>query len=148
MYSKEDLAKVNAQIRRERLACYLPAALLIAGGIAAFILRMKYLTMALLALGGVLFIFSADVLIAPLKAYRRHLENALNSDQKESVEVVHNLFAKEMMNAGASSAEEREDMMQKAITRDLAYMRSILTTEQYRIYLQILNATLKNRGLK
>ena len=51
----------------------------------------------------------------------------LNSDQKESVEVVHNLFAKEMMNAGASSAEEREDMMQKAITRDLAYMRSILT---------------------
>lgn len=72
----------------------------------------------------------------------------LNSDQKESVEVVHNLFAKEMMNAGASSAEEREDMMQKAITRDLAYMRSILTTEQYHIYLQILNATLKNRGLK
>ena len=88
MYSKEDLAKVNAQIRRERLACYLPAALLIAGGIVTFVLRMKYLTMALLALGGVLFIFSADVLVAPLKAYRRHLENALSSDQKEFAGVI------------------------------------------------------------
>ena len=91
MYSKEDLAKVNAQIRRERLACYLPAALLIAGGIVTFVLRMKYLTMALLALGGVLFIFSADVLVAPLKAYRRHLENALSSDQKEFSGVIKNI---------------------------------------------------------
>lgn len=72
----------------------------------------------------------------------------LNSDQVESVEVVHDLFAKEMMNVGAAAKEEREGMMRKAINRDLAYMRSILTTEQYRTYLAILNATLKNRGLK
>ena len=91
MYSKEDLAKVNAQIRRERLVCYLPAALLIAGGIVTFVLRMKYLTMALLAVCAVLFIFSADVLIGPLKAYRRHLENALGSDQKEFTGVIKNL---------------------------------------------------------
>ena len=91
MYSKQDLEKVNSQIRRERLQYYVPAVLLIAGGIVAFILRMKVLTMILLALGGILFIFSADVLIGPLKAYRRHLENALGSDQKEFTGVIKNL---------------------------------------------------------
>ncbi len=91
MYSKQDLEKVNGQIRRERLQYYVPAVLLIAGGIVAFILRMKVLTMILLALGGILFIFSADVLIGPLKAYRRHLENALGSDQKEFTGVIKNL---------------------------------------------------------
>ena len=90
MYSKEDLEKVNAQIRRERLQLYVPAGLLIVGGIVAFIFRMKVLTMVLLALGGILFIFSADVLIGPLKAYRRHLENALGSDQKEFTGVIKN----------------------------------------------------------
>ncbi len=91
MYRKEDLERVNAQIRRERLQFYVPAALLIAGGVVAFILRMKYLTMILLALGGVLFIFSADVMIAPLKAYRRHLQNALGGDQKEYTGVIKKL---------------------------------------------------------
>lgn len=91
MYSKQDLGKVNGQIHRERLQYYVPAVLLIAGGIVAFILRMKVLTMILLALGGILFIFSADVLIGPLKAYRRHLENALGSDQKEFTGVIKNL---------------------------------------------------------
>ena len=36
MYSKEDLEKVNAQIRREQLQLYVPAGLLIAGGIVAY----------------------------------------------------------------------------------------------------------------
>lgn len=72
----------------------------------------------------------------------------LSSDQKESVEVVHDLFAKEMMNAGAASEEDRERLMSKAINHDLAYMRSILSEDQYRTYLTILNMTLRNRGLK
>ncbi len=88
MYQEKDLQKVKDQIRTERLRYYVPAGLLLAGGIAAFVARSKVLTMILLALGGILFIFSADVLIGPLKAYRRHLENALGGDQKEFTGVI------------------------------------------------------------
>ena len=65
MYSKQDLEKVNGQIRRERLQYYVPAVLLIAGGIVAFILRMKVLTMILLSIALTLalavFVGGADI---------------------------------------------------------------------------------------
>ena len=102
MYQEKDLQALSAQIRKERLLCYAPAALLLAAGVVTFILRMKVLTMVLLALGGVLMIFSASVLIAPLKAYRRHIQNALGSDQKEYTGVIKNLGDK---------AVEREGVM-------------------------------------
>ena len=38
-------------------------------------------------------------------------------------------------------------MVGKAINKDLKYMHTILSEKQYRKYLMLLNATLKNRGL-
>ena len=102
MYQEKDLEALNREIKITRLKAYIPAALLIAGGIAAFILRSKYVTIALFILGGILFIFSADMLVSPLKAYRRHLRNALSSDQKEYTGVL-----KQM----GDNAVEREGVM-------------------------------------
>ena len=72
----------------------------------------------------------------------------LSVDQWESVDFVQKQFTQEMMNAGASSQEERTHLMNKAISHDLTYMHNILNEEQYKTYVTILNATLKNRGLK
>jgi hypothetical protein len=71
----------------------------------------------------------------------------LSEDQEEVVEGVHKKFCAEMMKAAAASKDERKGMMDKAITKDLRYMHCILRNEQYRKYLQVLNATINNRGL-
>jgi hypothetical protein len=37
--------------------------------------------------------------------------------------------------------------LKKAVNRDLSYMRAVLDYRQYRKYQQLLNVTLRNRGL-
>ena len=71
----------------------------------------------------------------------------LSSDQAEAVQDVHTSFCADMMNAAAANADERENMVKKAVEKDLKYMRYILTESQYRKYLTLLNATFNNRGL-
>ena len=53
-----------------------------------------------------------------------------------------------MMFAAQYGKEERAKMVEKAVTKDLAYMHTILNKDQYRKYLTLLNVTLVNRGLK
>jgi hypothetical protein len=53
-----------------------------------------------------------------------------------------------MMFAAQYGKEDRDQMVDKAIKKDLAYMGYILSKQQYRRYLTLLNITLKNRGLK
>ena len=69
-------------------------------------------------------------------------------DQMESTEDVHRMFCKEMMIAAHASNEERVEMVEKAVKKDLRYMHYILNEEQYHKYLLLLNTTLHNRGLK
>lgn len=73
---------------------------------------------------------------------------SLNRDQSEAVADVHKNFTVEMMNAAAAPAEERANMVDKAIVKDLKYMRTILSDAQYRKYVMLLNSTLVNRGIK
>ena len=73
----------------------------------------------------------------------------LNSDQRETVEFVHEMFSHDMMNAAtAATKEERDQKVKRAVNRDLANMRYILNDEQYHQYVRILNITFNNRGLK
>ena len=72
----------------------------------------------------------------------------LSKDQMESVAEIHKTFSAEMMFAAQYGKEERNKMIDKAIKKDLAYMNYILSREQYRKYLMLLNVTLINRGLK
>ena len=77
------------------------------------------------------------------------LANALglSIDQLESVEDVHKTFCIEMMNAAYAPKDERKSMVDKAFEKNLKYMRYILNSNQYSKYLQLLNATMNNRGL-
>lgn len=69
-------------------------------------------------------------------------------DQMESVDDIHHVFCSEMMMAAHANKEEREELVEKAVKKDLRYMRFVLDQKQYRKYLLLLNTTLRNRGLK
>ena len=71
----------------------------------------------------------------------------LTCDQIESVADVHHTFCGEMMVAAQASDEDRKELMEKAVKKDLKYMNYILNKDQYRKYLLVLNATFNNRGL-
>ena len=71
----------------------------------------------------------------------------LSMDQLESVEDVHKTFCIEMMNAANAPKDERKNMVDKAIEKNLKYMHYILNNSQYSKYLLLLNTTMNNRGL-
>ena len=72
----------------------------------------------------------------------------LTVDQIEAVETVHNTFNAEMQFAAHyTTKEEREAQVKKAVEKDIRWMNYILTKDQYRKYLLLLNTTLNNRGL-
>jgi len=70
----------------------------------------------------------------------------LDFSQMEAVEDIHDTFCEEM-NSAANAGDERDEMVDRAIDKDLRHMRYVLTEKQYRKYLTVLNATLVNRGL-
>lgn len=69
-------------------------------------------------------------------------------EQMETVGDIHRTFCTEMMIAAHASKDEREELVDKAIVKDLRYMRYVLDQAQYRKYVLLLNTTLHNRGLK
>ena len=71
----------------------------------------------------------------------------LNLDQMEAVEDIHQTFCAEMMNAATASKDEKAEMVQSALKKDLTYMRYVLDEKQYRKYETLLNVTFNNRGL-
>lgn len=72
----------------------------------------------------------------------------LSKDQMESFAEVHKTFSAEMLFAAQTTGDERQKMVEKAIKKDLAYMNYILSSDQYRKYVMLLNMTLMNRGIK
>ncbi len=73
---------------------------------------------------------------------------SLSIDQVAAVRDVHTNFNADMLNAASAPVEARKEMVDKAIEKDLKYMRSILSKEQYRTYLVLLNTTVNNRGIE
>ena len=72
----------------------------------------------------------------------------MTGDQIESVEEIHRMFCNDMIQAAHANKDERNMLVDKAVKKDLRYMRYVLDQKQYRKYLMLLNATLTNRGLK
>ena len=72
----------------------------------------------------------------------------LSRDQEESFAEIHKTFSAELLFAAQATGEERQKMVDNAINKDLAYMNYILSANQYRKYVMLLNITLINRGLK
>lgn len=71
----------------------------------------------------------------------------LTFDQMEAVQDIHNSFCNEMMEAAYAESDNRKALVDRAVKQDVRYMRYVLNDKQYRTYLLLLNATLRNRGL-
>ena len=78
MYTEQDFQDIQKQLRTRWLAVGVPSLLLLAAVAASFILRVKWLTIALSLILGAEFIFFHGLLISPLAAYRNHLNNVLH----------------------------------------------------------------------
>ena len=72
----------------------------------------------------------------------------LTLDQMDAVETIHQTFSAEMLFAAQSDKEVRQEMLNKAVDKDVKWMRYVLNDKQFRKYLMLLNTTLNNRGLK
>lgn len=71
----------------------------------------------------------------------------LDFEQARAVSFAHNRFCNDMKKASLALTSDRKELTNKAINRNLRYMKQILDRDQYRKYLMVLNATLNNRGL-
>ena len=72
----------------------------------------------------------------------------LTLDQMEAVQDIHHQFCNEMMLAAQAEGDERTNMVDQAVKKDVRYMHYVLDEKQYRKYLLLLNTTLNNRGLR
>ena len=72
----------------------------------------------------------------------------LSKDQVECFTEIYNTFSSELLFAAQLNNEERQQMVEEAIKKDLGYMDYILSREQYHKYVVLLNMTLLNRGLR
>ena len=72
----------------------------------------------------------------------------LTTDQMEAVENIHHTFCGEMMIAAQAHNEDRKNMVNTAVNKDLRYMRYVLTKEQFHKYNLLLQTTLFNRGIE
>ncbi len=84
MYTEQDYRDICAQANRRWAALLIPSALVLAGVVVSFIFRQKIVTMALSALLGMGFIFCYGLLIAPVTAYRRHLDEVLHGRVRQT----------------------------------------------------------------
>ena len=71
----------------------------------------------------------------------------LTTDQMEAVENIHTTFNAEMHLAAQADDADRQELVKKAVERDIKWMHYVLDEKQYRLYLTLLNTTLNNRGL-
>ena len=78
MYTEQDYTDICNQLKRRWLALGTPAAVLLIAVIASFVFRIRWLTMALSIVLGAFCIFSYGMLLSPVIAYRRHLDEVLH----------------------------------------------------------------------
>lgn len=81
----------------------------------------------------------------PLPKLARYLD--LNSTQYDNVENAIDFFSDKMQSAQYSKGRRQIKNLNEAIFGNLKLMRSTLSQSQYKKYLQLINAELKNKDL-
>ena len=81
----------------------------------------------------------------PLSKLARYLN--LNSTQYDNVENAIDFFSDKMQSAKYSKGRRQIKNLNEAIFGNLKLMRSTLSQSQYKKYLQLINAELKNKDL-
>ena len=72
----------------------------------------------------------------------------LSVDQVESVKNIQEVFTESLRCAAVMNDNSREKMVKNAINYDLSNLKYVLTDDQYKKYVRVLNVTLANRGIK
>jgi len=73
---------------------------------------------------------------------------SLTADQREAVDNIYQTFTAEMMFAAQNyNNEQRKEMVNKTIKKNIAWMKYVLNEKQCRTYLMLLNTTINNRGI-
>ncbi len=95
MYSQEDLAQVEAQLRKRRILTFLPPALLFAVGAAVFAVCQGHrqdwgwgFAAAATILGGWYGLFLYGVYLRPMKWYLRHVRYMLEGRKRETTGIL------------------------------------------------------------
>ena len=72
----------------------------------------------------------------------------LNNDQIDGVEAVETELYNDLMFVAVSGSNDtRERLTANTIKKHVSHMRYVLNEEQYKKYLMVFNATMKNRGI-
>ena len=71
----------------------------------------------------------------------------LNEDQSDKMEYICERFDQNLQSLGKGKAEKRAQRFYNALSYNLSAAHQVLSTEQYRKYLSMLNTTLKRKGL-
>ena len=100
MYTEQDYADIQAQIKQRRLALGIPAAIVLAGVIVSFVFRIRWLTIGLSLVLGAGLIFCHGLLISPLTAYRRHLDEVLHGRTRQTTGAFKEMEEKPVMRDG------------------------------------------------
>ncbi|KAA6322778.1 hypothetical protein EZS27_027714 [termite gut metagenome] len=72
---------------------------------------------------------------------------ALSTSQSEEVKQICDYFSEQMRRA-SNSRKNHDALLHNAVYGNLKLMKETLTSEQYTKYLQIINVTLRNRGIE
>ena len=78
MYTEQDYQDILSQERRRRWALLSLCVLLLAAVAASFVFRVQALTVGLTILLGIVLILGHGVFLAPVTAYRKHLDTVLH----------------------------------------------------------------------
>ncbi len=78
LYTEQDYSDIRGQIKRRELALGIPAVLMLAGIIVSFVFRVRWLTISLSLILGIWCIFGYGMLLYPVIAYGRHLDEVLH----------------------------------------------------------------------
>ena len=84
MYTARDQKAIQAQSKRRLLCAAAPAAILLALIVWSFVARVQWATVALTIVLGCGALFFDGLLLAPLRAYGRFLQNALHGRTHET----------------------------------------------------------------
>ncbi len=100
MYTEQDYQDIRGQIKRRFLALGIPALTLLAAVIVSFVFRIKWLTVALSLVLGAGCIFSYGMLLSPVIAYGRHLDEVLHGRVRSTTGVFKEMEAQTVMRDG------------------------------------------------
>lgn len=71
----------------------------------------------------------------------------LSNGQLEEVASINDYFCDKMSRAAYTNSKRQPTRVREAVYADFKLMKRTLTSDQYRKYVQLMNVTLKNRGL-